>query len=271
MQNRITPVTVLACLILLTPAGAPAHAQGQGDLRRENERLLTEAADLQRELEAAHARIAALEAQIEELNRMLRMPPSGPDDTPAAPAETPVSIDESVPHASPRALLAAMQTSYQAELGALPIGAAPSDAERTIFLKALDKWTKRTNRDLRASIVWHVRIHEWPGVGPSASAMRVIAVDPETDVALGDPFPVRLTPTLASRIRRLAERNGADAPFQLKGALVPRAIVNRQRDAVGPFDNPRFIGPFAEFNMTVQPTAVMDIPKERDAVTAEGS
>ena len=98
----------LGVLALLAAAGT-ASAQSDADLRRENQGLRARVTDLQRELEAARNRIEQLEREVEKLRQLLA---AGPQTSDAESTEEKVTIDESVPHASPRALLKALQDGY---------------------------------------------------------------------------------------------------------------------------------------------------------------
>jgi hypothetical protein len=82
-------------------------------------------------------------------------------------------------------------------------------------------------------------------------SVRLQAVDPETLAELGDPFDAAISRSLASRLQTIEKRTGLDDTLVLKGVLVPRTHINEERDSEGAFNNPRLIGPFAEFLFTV--------------------
>ncbi len=46
----------------------------------------------------------------------------------------------------------------------------------------------------------------------------------------------------------------------LRGVLNPEVRFNPDRMAEGPFNNPRFIGPFAEYNPIIQASGIRPAP-----------
>lgn len=248
-----SPGTTRLLIIALAAAAAVARggtalAQSDRDLREENQRLQTQVNDLQRELDAARARIADMERELQALMRRLGGTSAPP---PAAAPEERVTIDESVPNASPRALFQAVRESYADATRDMELGDFDSTAgsrQRAAYLRAVDSWAKRIQREMRSSVVWSVETIE--DQGADEGGLRVIAVDPETKVALGDPFNVRLSSAIRHKLDAIRHR-GQSTELVLKGVLVPQVNVNPNRIEPGPFDNPPLIGPFAEFNFVV--------------------
>jgi len=259
-------VPIVVASLLIGSMGAPAAAQSQNDLRRENQSLRTQVADLQRDLEAAREEIAGLKAEIERLKQLLE---EGPPAAPVAPAgdepapEERVTIDESVPDASPRALLATVIAGHQQEMAGVAMGSGPDEPARIGYMRRLNRWVAKTNRQFKVPIEWHVRIVD-PAVRYGRGyLLRLKAVDPETDVPLGDPFDTVLSASLASRLRDHEQRHGLDDVLLLKGIVEPGVAINEQRIEKGPFDNPRFVGPFVEFDFTVQAQTILPRPEEK--------
>jgi len=255
MKNLLLVLTFLA---VLGPAGTPVFAQSQSDLRRENQRLRTEVDDLGRELEALRAELQRLRDENEQLRRLLAAAQSGATSgqaptvgSPPPPAAPAVSIDESSPDASPRALLRTLVETYQETLSEKPMGDSPGSSERVAYLRELDRWASRVNRDFKTRIEWYVEVIGLPVTAGRGFTLRLQAVDPVTAAVLGDPFDAFLPRNVANRLQQIDQRGGLDGPFVLKGVLVPRIHVNEDRTEPGPFDNPRFIGAFAEFGFTV--------------------
>ena len=247
-------IALVAFVLIGSPP--PALAQSANDLRKENQRLQTRVRDLERELDAARQRIAQLEREVEDLTRQLAAGrrPGRRAATPPPPEA--VTIDESIPDASPRALLNTLKASYDGEMKEREIGTAGSggaspDRSRIAYLRALEKWAQRVNRELKSQIEWHVRIGQW--TDPNRLEMQ--AVDPKTHVALGDQFPVTMSAAVTRRLEQHEQRGQHDV-FILKGVLFPQVTANPRRGERGPFDKPRFIGPFAEFALIVQATSV---------------
>lgn len=262
-------VPIVVASLLIGSTGTPAAAQSQNDLRRENQSLRTQVADLQRDLEAAREEIAGLKAEIERLQKLLEEgpPPAAaapvtPSDDEPAPEER-VTIDESVPEASPRALLAAVIAGHRQEMAGVAMGSEPDGPARIGYMRRLNRWLAKTNRQFKVPIEWHVRIVD-PAVRYGRGyLLRLQAVDPKTDVPLGDAFDTLLSASLASRLRDHEQRHGLDDVLLLKGIVEPGVAINEQRLEMGPFDNPRFVGPFVEFDFTVQAQTILPRPEEK--------
>ncbi len=256
---------------LVALAADPAPAQSLGELRRENERLRSQEEDLIRELEAARIKIEALRTENVRLRKLLadagRLPPAQSGADAATPPE-PVTIDESKPDASPRALLRAVKNGYAEAVADLEIGDHGSPV-RTAYLRRLQRWTAKTNREYRRPIEWHVRI-EGPVVSIGRSVVvHLRAVDPETRAELGDAFEALLARSRLSRLRLLERRGTLGEVLVLKGTLQPRILINEERPREGPFDNPRFVGPFVEFEFGVHATTLLP-PREQKEKATDG-
>jgi hypothetical protein len=208
MTSRIfTSLAVLTVFAGLGIAGRPAQAQSDADLRRENDALRTRVSDLEADLKAAHDRNSELEEQIRDLKaeivQLRRTASSGASTLPPLEEEK-VTIDESIPEASPRALMKALKGSYDDALSDLDKGAAGS-RERNVYVSQVDKWANRVNREYRKQIIWAVRVSD-ATIGPRGADLMVQAVDPETDALLGPEFPVRVTnKTIARRLQELLQ------------------------------------------------------------------
>jgi hypothetical protein len=250
----------LAVLALAASAGI-ASAQSESDLRRENERLRTQVADLTQELDAANQRIQSLQEENSRLRDALQ---AGPVTSTSPLQPEPVTIDESVPHASPRALLRALVQEYGETTGELEMGDSPGDPARVSALRQIRRWVARANREHKTPIEWHVRVVESAVRVGRGYVLRLHAVDPVTHTVLGDPFDAVLSRSLASRLLQREQRFGLEDVMVLKGVLEPRIHVNEDRSEEGPFDNPRFVGPFVEFNLTVTANAMIPPPEEEE-------
>ncbi len=266
MLNHFGRSKLLACLAamaLLAPVSS-AIAQSDRDLRDENQRLTTEVKQLTRELDAAKGRIQELQRQVEILRTALATARrSSPPRSTAPLKEEAVTIDESVPNASPRALLTALKASYDKTFADQDQG-EPGTRERTKYLRAVDRWAASADREFRTKVAWHVRVLNAQttrrGLGLE---VKVQAVDPKTKTELGDPFVIALQRSVARRFEQLQQRDEADV-LVLKGTLHPQIVFNRQRQDVGPFDNPRFIGPYAELRLTVDASSLLP-PTDEDS------
>ncbi|MCZ6794059.1 MAG: hypothetical protein O7J95_10645 [Planctomycetota bacterium] len=250
-------------------AADPAPAQSLGELRRENERLRSQEEDLLLELKAAGLKIEAQRAEIVRMRKLLadagRLPRAEAGADAPTPPE-PVTIDESKPDASPRALLRAVKNGYAEAVADLEIG-EPGSSVRTAYLRRLQRWTSKINREYRRPIEWHVRI-EGPVVSIGRSVVvHLRAVDPETRAELGDAFEALLARSRLSRLRLLERRGMLGDVLVLKGTLQPRISINEERLREGPFDNPRFVGPFVEFEFGVIATTLLPPREQKEKAT----
>jgi len=258
-RNRNMTPWIVALIGLLSAAGAPAVAQSDSALRRENDALRAQVNDLEAELKAARQRIKELQATVARLEATIERMESGGNgrtDTPPEPEQ--VSIDESEPDASPRALLNALQEDYQQALADMETGAANS-RQRNVYLRAVERWVRAVNRKYRGQIQWHVTVQD-VAAGPRGSAgLTLVAVDPKYGTQLGDPFPAVVeNRTLVRRLDRMVQNNELiGRTMVVRGVLEPNLRVNPNRETQGTFNNPPFIGPFAEFAMRIDVTALL--------------
>ena len=232
--------------------------------------------DLNAQLTAARAALAEMRIELEKLraeNAALRTErdnamagtdsESGDtgviteDDAPPAPPEI-VTIDETKPGASPRALLRAMSLRYEQDLGGLDRGDDTRSPARANYTRELQRWIRSIEREVRLPIEWHVRITgraEIPGGG-----VMMQAVDPVSDAKLGDPFPARVSSAIMGRLRLMEQRDLLEDPVILKGLISPDLVFNAQRLDAGAIDRPRFVGPFTEFGFDVIVRSVLPLP-----------
>jgi hypothetical protein len=268
---RIGTLLLLAALATTALPRPAVGQESQSDLRRENQRLLARVTDLERELAAAQEELKVLRAELAALRQQLAAPGGAPA-APPAPADQPVTIDESKPDASPRALLKAIKADYQETTKDLELGQDTGDPKRVAYLRTLQRWAGKANRTYRMPIQWHVRIVSSAVPVGRGYLLRLQAVDPKTEVELGDPFDAVLPRSVASRLQEMEQRRGLDDVLLLKGVIAPRVVINEEREVVGAFDNPRFIGPYAEFGFDVQTQTIVLAPDaaEEEAAGNEG-
>ena len=239
-------------LLLSSIIATPARAQSDAELRRQNQELTTQVKDLQAELDAARKQLQAAEARLAALEAQLAARAAGGGSKIIPPLEPEhVTVDESKPQASPRALFNAAVESYKQAVGSLPIG-HPGDRENVAYMRAVERWAPACERSLRMPIDWHVRVLE----GRRDRIAILQAVDPVTDARLGDPFQVQFPKTLATRIDDLAA-GGDPGVLVLKGTSIVDITVNPDRLMPGSFDKPRFVAPYAEFEVTVDVSSIV--------------
>ncbi len=260
---RPTPCRSFAfgVVALLAAAGPLAgQAESEGDLRRENQRLKAAVSDLQQELDAARARIAELERTLERLSRQSRSPVTPTPASGVADPE-PVTIDESAPRASPRALLRAMKESYLEATQGLELGDPSTllgERQRRAYERAVRNWTARVHRELKGPIEWHVRIVRIIEDGDEV-VLRAQAVDPVTHTALGDPFAMVPDKSIRHRVDQMLQP-GAPEVLVVKGVLLPQPTMNPLRIEPGTFDKPPFLGPLAEFGFLIEASNLLPAP-----------
>lgn len=246
----------LLCVVAMTP---PAPAQSDSDLRKQNQQLSARIQELEKQLKDALDQNKALEERIKQLQQQITALKSGSRTATATPtpAATPekVTIDESQPNASPRALLNGLVADYANTLGPIDMG-QPGDGKRNNYVKKLEGWKSAVNREFRTPITWHVEIIGSTYDSHGNRVVKLIAVDPKSYVQLGQPFEVTLPKLIEERVA-LAESRGEAGLFVLRGILAPAVRVNIARETRGSFDNPPFIGPFAELQFTVEPRSML--------------
>lgn len=260
--SRVLQLPLLG-LLLATLAISTAQAQSDQELRQENQRLRTENEDLKRELEAAKTQLERLGREIEALRQGLQSgggtglgtggagTGSGRLPSLTPPPPPPVSIDESKPNASPRAMQKAIQESHDRAIDGVALG-VEGDRDHTNYLRTVARWVAGANREFRTPVEWHVRIRSVQRLR-NGFQMSLIAVDPKHhDTELGDTFTITLP---ANRARRLDD-SSLHKVLVLKGTLMPAVQFNREREQPGPFNNPPLLGPFVEFGFTVEATGI---------------
>lgn len=221
-----------------------------------NAELATRVADLTRELKLAQETIRTQQTTIARLEQQLAAAGVVTAETTntTAPESDQVTIDETLPNASPRALFNAVVAGYRSATDGMQTG-KPGDSARMLYLRTLEIWRAATARDLRAAINWHVRV---VGAKPGPGKDRIlilVAIDPVTQARLGQPFDTNFPQAMANRLATWESRGTVDV-LQIRGTLIPDIRINEDRPERGTFDNPPFIGPFAEFGFRVEVASI---------------
>jgi hypothetical protein len=242
----------------------PAAAQSDADLRKQNQELQARVKDLETELAAARGQNESLQKRITALEAALAARPAAPGAVGGAGAaaqtlpEERVTIDESKPAASPRALFNAVVESYKTAMGDAPVG-KHGDRDRAAYMRRLQKWEGASEREFRMPVEWHVRVLPARMMDNARERMAsFVAVDPVTDTRLGDAFDVVLSRQLAARLAELT-RVDESGVLVLKGTSAVNLSINENRLERGSFDSPRFVGPFAEYEFTVEPSGLAPV------------
>jgi hypothetical protein len=264
-------IVVVAGLLVCWMVSA-THAQSDSELRRQNEQLTAQAQELQEKLDAAERENAVLKERISALEQQLAAARRAGSAKPSKPAPEPekVTVDETNPLASPRALFKALQTSLLVATKDTDPG-KPGDSKRRAYLKKLESWTTNIERQHRGSVIWHVRVIDArPGPRTGERIVTFKPVDPVTDVALGNNFDVILSRTLSDRLAVYEER-GELGVLVLRGSLMPDITINEQRTERGSFDNPPYLGMFTEFGYLIDIKSLMTVEddKAREGATTK--
>jgi len=274
MTSRVTPTSFASILIvasvLLSGVAAEARAQSDAQLRQENARLREELRELREEFAAQKRRIAELERENASLRKEIAeqatsTPTRRSRDIEPLP-EPPVSIDESVANASPRALHAALVKSYRSTLGAYEVGENDSP-ERRAYMKRIERWREKVAREFRTRIEWNVEILDATRLHGSRDVLlRLVAVDPVHGTKLGAAFETMVSTSIMERIERSRTRGQVDG-LVLTGVLSPEPrILPDVMTIDAPFVDYELIGPFAEFAFKVDVNTLL--PETKDDGTS---
>lgn len=274
--RRLSLDSLAAALMLALAVTGTARGQSDAELRRQNEQLASQVRELESQLQQSQSENEKLKQRIDQLERQIatiRRSGGGRSTTPPPAEPERVTIDESVPSASPRALHKAIQDSYLEAMKDMETG-RPGDTKRRAYMKKLEGWKASLERQLRGPIVWHVRVVDarMQNVDPDRQRERIVtfvAVDPETDVRLGEQFDVQLSKTLTDRLANYEARSkdGDIGVLVMRGTLSPHIRINQERLERGSFDNPPFIGPFAEFQFAVDVKSLMPVAEDKEKQT----
>lgn len=250
-----------AVLVAAEPCGAQVNGATEAELQSENDRLRVLVQDLQRELEAAKARIKALEEQLARGGTSADTGTSSGSNSTPPPLTDQFPPEGTDPGSSPLALLAELQRDYDLALAGQPSWQA-SSRDRTTYLRAVERWITAANRRYRTRIEWLVRVlpDTWRPMERGRERGGVVltqAVDVTTGESLGAPFETFL-PNVA--LRRLDEQRlrHSDALWRLRGTLIPGMQFNAELSQSGPFDRPTLVGPFAVFNFGVDAVSIVE-------------
>lgn len=259
------PIFLIAFAAFLALTSA-ATAQSNNDLRRENERLRAEVRELTQELETAKQRIAELERELADRERP-GTPPArdARDDAPTTRTGEP----EQGPAHNPAALLRQLQKEHAEAMDDRPPGRVGS-RDRESYYRALNRWYFDVNRR-RHAVVWAVRIVDVDPTNRGSVNARVQVVQyDEPAIVYGDAFDLAISRSTAHRLMQMRDRAEEDRPevYVLRGQLSPQLRFNEDRYEPGPFNRPRFVGLFTEFDFTVDVRLLLPLD-EADRILRE--
>ncbi len=279
--GRFVPPAVVM-VVLATLLAAPfAAAQSPGDLRRENERLRqlvdelqAEVSRLRTQLTEAEAAVAALQARITELESAGAEPDGSPKDRSLMPGGNPsgetedepavVTVDESRPEGSPRAVRAEARRRWASGPGRLDLGQEAASPQRINYLRVLESWTREQDRTWRLEVDWIVEPMGEGATGPSGTTWTMQARDPVTDARIGEPFAAHARSGIVRSLEReraqTLARGESATRLRLVGTVVVRFTVDPTRREPGPFDRGRALAPFLNFEFGVEASRMAVAP-----------
>lgn len=223
----------------------PAAGESIAELRQEVQRLAQELKQKQAELDAALARIKALEAQAAAAGPAPAAPATA---TPNAPVPPPVPAD---PALGPGGLLSTYQAEYLAAFNQVP---DPADQQKlNLHLRALEAWCAKGNRD-------GIKRHSWTGQIDASSFSCSGRACSFTAVFRNGvrefKYPLTVDQGMLARVR---DRNGAPMAGDLVFDVVvrPRLTVNGSRPSRGAFETPPMVAPYVEFLLDLEPRSIL--------------
>jgi hypothetical protein len=270
----VLPGLLLAAI--LTGPARPADAQSPGDLRRANEQLRQENLELRAEVARLRAQLAEAEAaaralqdriaELEEAGRTGAPPETGTppkDGEGSADADGPapvITVDETKPQASPRAVRMEARRRWEAGPGTLDVGVESTSPQRINYLRALVNWIRDQERTWRLDVAWTVRPVALVREDRNGTTWTMQAHDPVTDARLGDPFDVRARRVVVRQLERQIARAETEGqpiePLRLTGTVVVRFSLDASRREPGTFDRPRLLAPFVAFEFGVEAQSI---------------
>ncbi|MBL1215862.1 MAG: hypothetical protein D8M59_00020 [Planctomycetes bacterium] len=206
-------------------------------------RLREQVAALEAELADAQARIAELEDRL----GLVR-----PDD-PVLSSDPMVILDDR-PMASPDAMLKAIQDSYAEITDGLT---HDGERDRALYLRRLRQWITRIDKEFTGPVEWVVELVRFEQTGERTDLAILVVRDAETGYRLSRDFDIPVTKRLSRRLIDIP----AGALLELHGIMRCRLNLNEARPEVGPFNEPRFVGAFVEYDyeITIQSLTRLEI------------
>ncbi|GAB5496337.1 MAG: hypothetical protein Phyf2KO_14170 [Phycisphaerales bacterium] len=248
MREQTLHRLILVVLAALLPCAAHAQPRTPAELIEENRALRDE-------LEKAHSRVAALEAEVDRLLAERR----GIEGTLARAESLISSIRRSVgstdiprppktyaqipddPLASPASLLRELQSRYHVEMLGVP---TTTDAEREDFVRRAKLWCRLTNENLRGRRTWLVTLDDLAPMGRDTYVVRMESQDPESGLPIGEPFDVQFPKRFLDQF----ERGTKSGKWEVTSIVIAKPVFNESRLTRGVFEYPTMIGPMVEFD-----------------------
>jgi len=247
-------LAVLAC----EPAWGQSGSPTLNELRRENAALRARVDQLEAQLDRANETIGVLREEVSELTgevgRLREAWEARGVSAPAGEAESgevetgPVyaEVDPEAPLESPAAMLASLKGSFERAMEGRSL---ESDGDLGRYVREVRRWARMQRRDVRGDVEWVIEVTGVLSDEPGGAELEYRVLDRESLLPYSDRRWVLELP------RRLTSRYLAspDQPlWLLRGSVRARPRVDVEREEMGFFDFPAFIGPFAEFGFELE-------------------
>lgn len=277
--------TVAAALALLAPAN-PSQANGvqaahqPPDATAQASRIAeleTQLRKLAEELTAAKARVAELEAALQEERARAAAAIAAAQASQGYGQLVPSVADRAVPRdvteqnatASYAHFIEYARSKYATDFGPKSEEElARGEKETPPLPKRLEQWAARMTREWRKPLRWIVRpgVSDWRGDG---LVVRCVVLDEATGEELGNDFDLYLEPRIAKRYVDRFTKVAPPERFTVVGVFAPRFFATPERQEMGPFDNPPFIGPGIELIPNVSVTSFSPTKEEKQKAPAD--
>lgn len=228
-------------IVMIGLALAPRTlAQGPANLAEQNAVLEKKVADLESQLEMARTRIAVLTDEVARLRKQVVESKNRSATSPGAGGGT--KADD--PMASPDALFAHLQKTYAQTMGGMPLD---TRAEEVRYRRAVGQWVRTMQRSIKGPAEWRIRVVNLSSDRSRTPKLTFIVVDR----ASGKDISAASSTVFPSRFARMIRDNPTQELWRLKVRLSALPSLNAQRKEKGASDEPKFIGPYAEFGFEV--------------------
>lgn len=248
MMKSLLTLLVLALALLASPASTLAQnnrPQAPGQLpaqppsapaSKTEEEYKKKIEDLEKKVSDLQNRVKELMHQNDELRKA-----AGTGGGASRPVERPAP-GASSPLTSPIAMFDALVKDYDAKFAAMP---KESQTEVNRLMEAVRAWTREQTRSMRGPGEWTVEVIKANNITGARAAEVTVQVYDRVGNAIGgqDTIPIQM---------RFAKDMVQGKKYTIKATIAAKPQYNPKRTARGANDEPRFIGPYAEFGFELE-------------------
>lgn len=272
-------------LPLIVPILLTYSAQAQTDsppaLRQQITRLTRQIDSLKAELEALRTEHQASLAENERLRRALAGHENAELESPPLPPQAPAHPNilnatlSRDPLASPDALFVALVLDFREHIGQIDLADETKENEVKRRARA---WAGSVADTFSGQTNWLTRLRLLDPVDDQTGRTAIIEIlDPASLAPITSPFTIGVPQKFIPRMEReinpphAADTDDRTPPlWKLRVQMSARPVHQPDRLAPGPFDHPRFVGPFTGFGYTARIIGVGPITlEEAEAAIAE--